>query len=136
MIIANNTKEKVTKSDDLVIIMRKVYAQLPEEDKHKEIFYTIGLDSQNRIKVIDLTCLGTINRANPEIREIFRIALLKDCVAVIVVHNHPSGDSQPSKEDRNFTKSISQGGKIMHITLLDHIILGDGFYSFSDTGSL
>lgn len=57
-------------------------------------------------------------------------ALLCGAVSIIVVHNHPSGDAAPSKEDINVTKRIKKAGEVIGIGLLDHIIIGDGYYSF------
>jgi DNA repair protein RadC len=95
------------------------------------------LDSNNRIiDIIDATT-GTVNHAMPIVREIIHSALQKFAVSIICVHNHPSGDPKPSKEDRDFTKELCQAGSIMQVKILDHVIIGDDkYYSFSDEGQI
>jgi DNA repair protein RadC len=106
-------------------------------DLKKEVFKTVMLDSKNRIiDIIEIT-KGTVNQANPIIREIFHKALELFATALVCVHNHPSGNTIPSKEDEEFTKTLSEAGKIMQVKVLDHIIIGDGnYYSFADEGEL
>jgi DNA repair protein RadC len=102
-------------------------------DLKKEVFKTVMLDSKNRIiDIIEIT-KGTVNQANPIIREIFHKALELFATGLICVHNHPSGNIIPSKEDKDFTKTLSEAGKIMQVKVLDHIIIGDNsYYSFAD----
>jgi DNA repair protein RadC len=104
-------------------------------DLKKEVFKTVMLDSKNRIIDIIENTEGTINQANPIIREIFHKALELFATALICVHNHPSGNTIPSREDKEFTKTLSEAGKIMQVKVLDHVIIGDNsFYSFADEG--
>lgn len=102
-----------------------------------EVFKLVLLDNQNRIiDILDQT-RGTINQANPFIREILQQALEKFALSVICVHNHPSGNTQPSDADRAFTRKLADAAMIMEINLLDHIIIGDdNYYSFADEGLL
>jgi len=104
-------------------------------DLKKEVFKLLLLNSQNRlIDIVEIT-EGTVNQANPIIREIFQKALQAFASSIVCVHNHPSGDVSPSKEDRDFTKELCQVGKSMQIRVLDHIIIGDNkYYSFADEG--
>ena len=104
-------------------------------DLKKEVFKVLFLDSKN--KIIDITVAeeGTVNQANPIIREIFQNALQHFATFIICVHNHPSGDPQPSQEDKKFTQGLVRAGEILLIKCLDHIIIGDGnYFSFSDEG--
>ena len=106
-------------------------------DLKKEVFKILLLDSHNNI--IDLVEIteGTVTQASPVIREIISRALQNFAAGLVCVHNHPSGDPYPSKEDRDFTKELSQAGKVMQINILDHIIIGDNkYYSFADKGEL
>jgi len=106
-------------------------------DLKKEVFKILLLDSHNNI--IDLVEIteGTVTQASPVIREIISRALQNFAAGLVCVHNHPSGDPYPSKEDRDFTRELSQAGKIMQINILDHIIIGDNkYYSFADKGEL
>ena len=104
-------------------------------DLKKEIFKVLLLNSQNRI--IDITEVeeGTVNQANPIIREIFYRALQDFAAFIICVHNHPSGNPQPSQEDKEFTQKLVQAGEALLIKTLDHIIIGDNsYFSFADEG--
>jgi DNA repair protein RadC len=106
-------------------------------DLKKEVFKTVMLDSKNRIIDIIENVEGTINQANPIIREIFHKALELFATALICVHNHPSGNTIPSREDKEFTKTLSEAGKIMQVKVLDHIIIGNNsYYSFIDEGNV
>ena len=104
-------------------------------DLKVEVFKVILLNAQHRvITVLDIT-EGTVNQANPFIREIFQKALQHFAVSIICVHNHPSGNINQSPEDEQFTKDLSQAGKMLNIKLLDHIIIGsNGFFSFEEEG--
>ena len=70
--------------------------------------------------------------------EVFRFSILKAVSSIILAHNHPSGDAQPSREDVTVTRKLAEAGKIVGIEVLDHIIVGDGdaFYSFKEEGAL
>lgn len=104
-------------------------------DLKKEVFKVLFLNPKNRI--IDITDAeeGTVNQANPIIREIFQNALQHFAAFIICVHNHPSGDPRPSQEDKKFTQELVRIGQILLIKCLDHIIIGgDDYFSFSDEG--
>jgi DNA repair protein RadC len=101
------------------------------KDLKQETFYTIYLD--NKKKIIDkrLLFVGTINGSVAHPREIFKYAYLMSASFIICLHNHPSGDSNPSQEDITFTENLFKIGNIQNIQLLDHIIIGcDNYYSF------
>ncbi|MDI6735696.1 MAG: DNA repair protein RadC [bacterium] len=123
-------KIKIKSAKDVVdILMPRM------RDLKKEVFKIVLLDSQNSIIDIIEIAEGTVNQAAPIIREIFQKALQHFTSSIICVHNHPSGDSCPSKEDRDFTMELFQAGKIIQVKVLDHIIIGDNkHYSFADEG--
>lgn len=101
------------------------------KNKKQEYFYVLYLDTKG--KLIQNKCLfvGTINSSLIHPREIFKEAYLVSANGIICVHNHPSGDSMPSKEDMMVTKKIKEIGIIHGIKLIDHIIIGIGnYYSF------
>ncbi|HOK56882.1 MAG TPA: DNA repair protein RadC [bacterium] len=101
-------------------------------DLKKEVFKVIHLDSKNRPVEIREIEEGTVNQANPIIREIFYKVIENFIPSIICVHNHPSGDPSPSKEDIEFTKRLKEAGEILGINVLDHIIIGDNlYYSFA-----
>lgn len=121
---------KIESSKDVVdILMPRM------RDLKKEVFKIVLLNSQNRIIDIFDAEEGTVNKANPIIREIFQKALQNYATSLICVHNHPSGKTEPSREDRDFTKELYQAGNIMQVKVLDHVIIGDNeYYSFADDG--
>lgn len=106
-------------------------------DLKTEIFKIVHLNSRNQFIIITEPEQGTVNQAIPIIREIFKEALDNFSSSIICVHNHPSGDPAPSKEDKAFTKALVQAGEILNVKVLDHIIIGDdAHYSFTDYGIL
>ena len=125
-------KTKIKSSKDVVdILMPRM------RDLKKEVFKIVLLNSQNRIIDIFDTGEGSVNKANPVIREIFQKALQNYATSLMCVHNHPSGTVAPSKEDQEFTRELLKAGKIMQIDVLDHVIIGDNkYYSFADEGVL
>ena len=106
-------------------------------DLKKEVFKILLLNNRNNIiNTVEIT-EGTVSQAHPIIREIISRALQAFASSLICVHNHPSGDPCPSKEDRDFTRELCQAGEVMDIKILDHIIIGDNsYYSFADKGEL
>jgi len=129
---AKENQPKIESSKDVVeILMPRM------RDLKKEVFKIVLLNSQNRIIDIFDTGEGTVNKANPIIREIFHKALQNYANSLICVHNHPSGKTEPSREDKDFTKELYQAGSIMQVKVLDHVIIGDNeYYSFADRGEL
>ena len=106
-------------------------------DKKQEFFYCIYVDTKN--KYIDKKCLfiGTINSSVVHPREVFKEAYLLSASGIICVHNHPSGDVTPSKEDINLTKKLKEISLIHGIKLVDHIIIGnETYFSFFDNNMI
>ncbi|MCM8803707.1 MAG: DNA repair protein RadC [Candidatus Omnitrophica bacterium] len=126
-------KELIEKGKSLTSPEQVVKYIMPRmRDLKKEVFKVIHLDSKNRPIEIREIEEGTVNQANPIIREIFYKAIENFIPSIICVHNHPSGDPNPSKEDIEFTEKLKQAGEILGINILDHIIIGDNiFYSFA-----
>lgn len=98
--------------------------------------YALAVDSKNNVIGVFNTSHGTVNTAYMNPREIFIRLLLCGATSYIVLHNHPSGDSQPSKEDDRATKKLIDAGQIIGIELLDHIIIGDTFYSYRENAKI
>jgi DNA repair protein RadC len=104
-------------------------------DRDKEHFWTIGLNTRNVVKYVDLTSLGTLNASLVHPREVFRLAIMKGVAHIAIGHNHPSGDSEPSEEDIRLTRRLVEAGKILGIEVLDHIIVtGNNHLSFKASG--
>lgn len=94
----------------------------------KEHFVGIYLDSRKRIIKTEVIFIGSLNTSVVHPREIFEIAIAECAAAIILVHNHPSGDPRPSNDDIEITEQIFKAGKIMGIDVLDHIIITDDAY--------
>jgi len=128
---------KLTSSADIYKIMQQVLLRENKIDRNKEHFWTIGLDNANRILYIELISLDTTTSAPVEPMQVFRVAVLKAAVQMVLVHNHSSGEVKPSKEDINITDRLIQVGNIIGIKVLDHLIIGEKTYnSLGDTGEL
>jgi len=135
-------KRLATKPDEKRPVIKSPHdaARLVMEDlryEDKEHFLVLHLDVRNRVIKTTTVSVGslTANIAHP--REVFREAVDCGAASVIVVHNHPSGDPSPSKEDRMLTKRLKDAGEIVGITVLDHLIIGAGeFVSMKEKGLL
>jgi DNA repair protein RadC len=103
----------------------------------KEMFLTAHLDGKNRIICMDLVSIGSLNQSIVHPREVFKSACLSNAAAILLIHQHPTGDPTPSSEDIAITRRLKEAGEIMGIKILDHIIVGDGEYlSFVERGLL
>jgi DNA repair protein RadC len=129
---SKKSKSKIKSSRDIAdLFMGRM------RDLKKEVFKVLFLNNRNQIiEIFELT-EGTVNQANPIGREIISKALQNFAVALACIHNHPTGDCTPSREDRDFTSALCTVGKLMQIRVIDHIIIGDNtYYSFADRGEI
>ncbi len=103
----------------------------------KEYFLSLQLNSKNQLIREVLISIGSLSTSVVHPREVFAPAVRDSTAAVIFLHNHPSGDPSPSKEDRECTQRLLRAGKILGIRVLDHVVLGhDDYFSFADAGLL
>jgi DNA repair protein RadC len=130
---AGRIKQKsVTSPDNIVPLIRSQIT-----DYKKEHFFVINFDVRNRYLDIETISVGTLNTSLVHPRETFKGAIKKHAHSVMVAHNHPSGDLNPSQEDINITKRLKESGKILGIELLDHIIITeDSYFSFKSENYL
>ena len=104
-------------------------------DRRKEYFMALLLDGKNRIIKRVQISEGSLNQSIVHPREVFNVAVRDSAAAIILLHNHPTGDPTPSPEDLEVTRRLCEAGELMGIKVLDHIIIGDGtFYSFTERG--
>ena len=104
-------------------------------DKLQEHFYCVYLDTKNYIIKDKLLFIGTINQSLVHPREVFKEAYLLSATSIICIHNHPSGNVNPSNNDIIITKQLKEVGKLLGINVLDHLIIGKNtYYSFNDNG--
>ena len=106
-------------------------ALVMEEMRHfdREHFRALLLNTRNQVIGTDKVSVGTLNSSTVHPRELFRNAIKRSAASVILVHNHPSGDPTPSREDIDITRRLIEAGKIIGIDVLDHIIIGDNKFT-------
>jgi DNA repair protein RadC len=103
----------------------------------REEFLAVMLDGKNRALGFHVVSVGTLTASLVHPREVFKAAILANAAAIIVVHNHPSGDPTPSAEDRAITARLRETGDLLGIRLLDHVVIGDGrCVSIAEEGNL
>ena len=96
--------------------------------QYKEIFKVVLLNTKNEVITdVDIS-IGTLNSSLVHPREVFREAIRRSSNKIILLHNHPSGNAEPSKEDKNITNRLKDCGELVGIEVIDHIIIGDGVY--------
>ena len=107
-------------------------------DVDREHFVVLMLDQKNQVLGLHTVSMGSLTASIVHPRETFKAAILANAAAIICGHNHPSGDVQPSSEDRAITHRLAEAGKLLGINVLDHIIIGSAgkYFSFADEGLL
>ncbi len=106
------------------------------EGKDREHFYVVLLNTKNEVLSLELISIGSLNASIVHPREILKPAILASAASIVLAHNHPTGDPEPSREDVEFTRRMAKCGELVGIPLIDHIVIGDGFYaSLKEIGS-
>ena len=104
-------------------------------DADREYFLILTLSTKNSIMGVNVVSIGSLNSSLVHPREVFKLAILSNAAAVILVHNHPSGDPTFSNEDMEITRRLVEASKIIGIEILDHVVVGDGCWvSFKEKG--
>lgn len=137
--VVSEIKRCIKNPADVATILHTVLDSESELDRDKEHFWLIGLNSRNVIQFIELVSLGTLNASLVHPREVYRVAIVKNSASLILAHNHPSGEFEPSDDDVELTKRLSEAGRILGIEVLDHVVIGnkeEGFTSFKQRGLL
>ena len=135
--LSPSEKIKVINSDDIYSVMQRILLRENKIDRNKEHFWIIGLSVTNKILYIELISLGTVTATLVEPMEVFSIALQKRSVNVMLIHNHPSGELNPSEADKDLTDRLQQIGLFLEVPVLDHLIITEkSYYSFADSGLL
>jgi len=124
--IAKERHEPNTKISSPLILSQYFMELLRHE--HKECFVVTFLDAKCKMMGYQIISTGSLTASVVHPREVYKIAIQKSAYSIIVLHNHPSGDPSPSKEDIQITERLKKVGELIGIPLLDHIIIGDGIY--------
>lgn len=123
---------QIRSSKDVAQVLREYL-----KDTDREHFVVFFLDQKNRLTGIHTVSMGSLTASVVHPREVFKGAILANAASIIGGHNHPSGDVQPSREDRALTTRLYEAGKLLGIQMLDHIIIGhNNYFSFADEGLL
>src|SRR3989338_5731057 len=123
-----NAIKKITCSED---VFKLFHARL--RDKKQEHFYVLMLDTKNNIIGEQLISKGILDASIIHPREVFKPAIKNSASKIILVHNHPSGDASPSSEDLEITEKLIKSGEEIGIKVLDHIIIGEKFWSWKES---
>jgi len=124
--------KKITSSKAVFDIMQPIIGELPHEE-----FWIIYLNNSNKVIYKSQLSKGGITGTVVDVRLVFKTALEQNAVAIILVHNHPSGVLQASEPDKQITRQLKQAGQTMSINVLDHVIVTEkGYLSFADEGIL
>jgi len=132
MIKESSKGNKLSNGQEVCNIMKPIFARHDDIEK----MYCIFLDAKNKIIAIEKISSGSIRSSSVYPRELVKRVLEQKAAATILVHNHPSGDVNPSCEDFNITAKINVALSSIDVALHDHLIIGDGYYSFCDKGWL
>ena len=131
------TQQKLDSPELVYELLRREMRMLATESLR-----VVLLDSRYRLKRVETVSTGSMNESIAHPREIFKPAITYGAFAVIVVHNHPSGDASPSQADHSLTRRLAEAAELLQIKLLDHIIIGapldasPGYFSFKEAGVL
>lgn len=130
LVTAPHERPQMRSPADAANLLMAEMSLLPQEHLR-----TVLLDTRNRVLSIPTIYVGSLNTAQVRVGEMFREAIRANCAAMIVVHNHPSGDPSPSPEDIQVTRMIVEAGALLHIDVLDHLIIGrQRFVSLKERG--
>ncbi len=136
--------EKYTLKKETVVPVDDLFFNSPENvyklatktlnllEAAEEYVYLITLNNKNKLTGLFEVSHGTVNSSILSPREIYIRALLLGATNIIIFHNHPSGDPEPSKEDIRVTKRLKAAGELLGVELIDHIIVGNYYYSFRE----
>lgn len=126
---------EISSSRDIANFLRKIWDQ--DTIDYVESFCVLGLSRNLKVNAYQFTALGGTTGVIADPKQIFQFALLNNASCIVVAHNHPSGNLKPSSQDRHLTEKLVSGGKILDISVIDHIIItSDGYLSFADEGLL
>jgi len=128
-------KAAISNSNSIAVIMQQILNRENKLGRSQEHFWVIGLNNAGKILFIELIGLGRQNRVTANPPDVFRMAIYKLAIKLIMVHNHPSGDMKPSMADRLITDRIIKVGEIINVDVIDHIIISEkNHFSFADAG--
>jgi DNA repair protein RadC len=133
MIYLKDSKIEFKNTQEIAKVFQDLLLLEDEIEQEKEHFYVMHLNAKSQLKTVELVNLGTLTASLGHPRETFRRAVIAGSASIIVAHNHPSGEIDPSAEDTKVTRLLMDGGNILGIKMLDHIIFTkDKFFSVKE----
>ncbi len=130
MIGESSKGQSILSALEVYNVMKPLFAEADDVER----MYCIFVNAKNRLIAIEKISDGTISRSMIYPREIIKRVIVLKATGVVFVHNHPSGDSEPSMEDKNLTMKLGIALSSMDVSLLDHVIVGDNYHSMANSG--
>ncbi|MBX7208544.1 MAG: hypothetical protein K1X78_09550 [Verrucomicrobiaceae bacterium] len=128
---------RINQPSDALAYWQKHIATTPQFNPDCECVVVLLLNTKLRVKGHQVVSVGTLNEAMAHPREVFRVAVMGAACAIVLMHNHPSGETDPSSADRALTRRIREAGEILRIEVHDHVIVGhQRYFSFRESGLL
>ena len=125
-------KKKIASSRDIFMLFHPTLSDLPHEE-----FWILFLNNSIRIMDMQRLSVGGLENTPVDVRLIMRMSIERLASRIVLCHNHPSGNETPSQQDRSLTRKVKEGGALLDIILIDHVIVADNkYYSFADEGTL
>jgi DNA repair protein RadC len=118
-VVTGEERPTISSPQDVARLVQYEMMGLPQEN-----LWVLLLNTKNQVTSIQKIYQGTLNSSTVRIAELFKAAIAKNSAAIILVHNHPSGDPSPSAEDIRLTRAVVEAGKLLDIEVLDHIVIG------------
>jgi DNA repair protein RadC len=142
MIYLKDSKIQVNGAQEVAKVFQDILALEDKIEQEKEHYYVMHLNIRSQVMMVELVTVGTLNSSLVHPRETFRRAVIAGAASIIIAHNHPSGEVDPSDEDMKVTRAMFDAGNILGITMLDHIIFtndnyfftNDNYFSFKNNG--
>jgi DNA repair protein RadC len=135
MIYLKDSKITVHGAEEVAKVFQDILALEDTIEQDKEHYYVMHLNIRSQVMMVELVTVGTVSSSLVHPRETFRRAVIAGSTSIIIAHNHPSGEVDPSDEDSKVTRLMSDAGNILGITMVDHIIFTkDNYFSFRNNG--
>jgi DNA repair protein RadC len=136
MIYLKDSKLQVNGAEEVAKVFQDILALEDKIEQEKEHYYVMHLNIRSQVMMVELVTVGTLSSSLVHPRETFRRAVIAGSSSIIIAHNHPSGDVEPSDEDMKVTRAMFDAGNVLGITMLDHIIFtNDNYFSFKKNGT-
>ena len=135
MVYLKDSKFQIRSSVEVARVFQDLLRLEDDIERDKEHYYVMHLDIRSQVRLVEVVSVGILTSSLVQPRETFRRAIVEGAASIIIAHNHPSGEADPSDEDTKVTKNMFEAGQILGIKMLDHIIFTDKntkFFSFRE----